>query len=184
MAGSGADVYLDYMKSLLATEEARKTSFESRGVTVITTSGTLATLLFGLVAVVTGASTFVLPPRSHGYLVAAVIAFAVAVLLGIITNMPILYPEVNIDPQDITNMVTDGPITADVMVARSVRSILNGTRRANNIKSYFLLAATSAELTALVILTIAVCEIVAGGSQTTPAVHPVPPGFHHPFGPG
>lgn len=160
MGDIGADVYLAYINSLIATEESRKTSFESRGITVITTSGTLVTLLFGLVAVVTGAEKFTLPEGSHGYLVAAVGLFVAAACLGIVTNMPILYPNVSIAQTDLDNMTTDGVITADVTVAIRLKSILDGTRRANTIKSYFLVGATILELAAVVALAIAVSVII------------------------
>jgi hypothetical protein len=81
---TAATVYSDYVQALEAQETARKSSLESRGVNVITTSGTLVTLLFGLVAVLTGSESFSLPASAHAYLIVTVILFVSATALGII----------------------------------------------------------------------------------------------------
>ena len=63
----------------LTQERSRKTSIESRGVTVVTTSGTLyVTLLFGLTAGLTAASGFKLPGGAKLPLLLALIAFVIA----------------------------------------------------------------------------------------------------------
>ena len=46
----GRAVYGEYIKEQLNAQEARKNSLEQRGLAVITTSGALVTLLFGLTA--------------------------------------------------------------------------------------------------------------------------------------
>jgi hypothetical protein len=40
----------EYLKDELARQDARQSSFEQRGIAVVTTAGTLVTLLFGLAA--------------------------------------------------------------------------------------------------------------------------------------
>src|SRR5215470_18460291 len=84
-AADDGNIYAAYIQSLLDHEQDRKTVLEAKASAVITTSGVLVTLLFGLVAVVTGAKTFKLPEASHGWLIAAILLFVVATGLGIAT---------------------------------------------------------------------------------------------------
>lgn len=49
----GTSVYSDFLAGELAAQDARKASFEQRGIAVVTTAGTLVTLLFGLAALST-----------------------------------------------------------------------------------------------------------------------------------
>lgn len=81
----------------LEEERARKQSLEQRGLAVVTSSGTLVTLLFALAALVTKPETFQLPPDSKKYLAVAVGAFAIAGVLGIFTNKPLRYEEPSTD---------------------------------------------------------------------------------------
>ena len=67
----------------LAEERNRKASLEARGVTVITTSGTLATLLFALTAGLTAAAKFKLPQSAKLPLLLALVAFVIAALAGL-----------------------------------------------------------------------------------------------------
>src|SRR5260370_33042441 len=77
-APGGGDVYGAYIKSILDNELVRRTGLEARASTVVTTAGTLVTLLFGLVAVITGAAEVQLPGAAHGWLIAAVRLLQVA----------------------------------------------------------------------------------------------------------
>jgi hypothetical protein len=65
-SGTGADpagyLYADLVKEELAREQARKTSLEQRGLSVISTSGALVSLLFALLAFVENAGHLVIPP--------------------------------------------------------------------------------------------------------------------------
>ena len=62
----GRSVYADYIAEQIARQEERKRSIEARGVTVITTSGRLATLLLGLAALTTREEqTFTLPAAAQ-----------------------------------------------------------------------------------------------------------------------
>jgi hypothetical protein len=82
----------------LHREEERKKLLESRGVTVITTSGTLATLLLGLTAIASQAkSTFTLRADAKLPLAIALGAFVLASLLAIYTNKPLEYDEARIE---------------------------------------------------------------------------------------
>lgn len=60
-AERGSSIYAAYVNEQLAAQDSRKTSIEQRGIAVITTSGTLVSLLFGLVAVLTAADDYQYP---------------------------------------------------------------------------------------------------------------------------
>jgi hypothetical protein len=80
--------YASNYEALVRGQDERKFSLEQRGLAVITTSGTLATLLFGLVALATKSNDFRLPVRASGPLAVALGAFAAAALLALLTMHP------------------------------------------------------------------------------------------------
>src|ERR1700694_370776 len=91
---SGASILAAYVQAQLARQDARKTSLEQRGITVITTAGALVTLLFGLAALSTKrAQTFALPAGASYLLVVALVLFFGAALAAILTNVPLEYEE-------------------------------------------------------------------------------------------
>ena len=160
MPASGAEVYSDLVKTLLDNEAARKGVLESKGTAVITTSGTLVTLLFGLVAVITSAKNFNLPSASHGWLVAAVVAFVIAVGLAILVSLPVPYGETEISMNDLRSWWHDPVTEAEAAVAGLRLRAITAARRANGVKVWILGAACVGELLGLVLLSIAVIEII------------------------
>jgi hypothetical protein len=89
----GYDAFSALITEQLEEERARKQSLEQRGLAVVTSSGTLVALLFALAALVTKPETFRLTTESKTHLGWAVVAFAVAGVLGIFTNKPLKYEE-------------------------------------------------------------------------------------------
>src|ERR1035438_5945734 len=130
----GGDVYGAYIKSLLDYELARQSGLEARASTVVTTAGALVTLLFGLVAVITGAARFRLPGAAHGWLIAAVLL----VVAGI------------------------GPAAAAASehVAEAQLKLITIARRKNSRIAWIVLLSGIAELLALVMLAVAVILIL------------------------
>ncbi len=88
------------IKDQLDEERARKNSLEARGIGIVTSSGALATLLFGLVAFTHGTN-----PQLHwnigapakGSLLVGVLLFATAALLGLAANYPGAYKEASVE---------------------------------------------------------------------------------------
>lgn len=106
MAAEATDAgaaYSQLISDQLAEERTRKSSLEARGVTVITTSGTLATLLFALTAGLTSVASFKLPGGAKLPLLLALVAFIVAAVCGLTTNMPLKYREAT--PQGLARLV-------------------------------------------------------------------------------
>jgi len=147
----------------LAEERSRKTSIEARGVTVITTSGTLTTLLFALTAGLTAAAKFKLPEVAKLPLLLALVAFVVAAIFGLATNMPLQCKEAT--PLGLARLVdakywTAPPQIGQLRVAAAQVTIIAAFRSANNLKVVFLIVAISIELLAIVFLARAIASIL------------------------
>jgi hypothetical protein len=160
VADTTPEVYSELVKSLLDVENTRRTSLEQKGAAVITTSGTLVTLLFGLVAVITSADKLVLPGQAHGPLVAALILFVVACGFAIMMSVPIPYGQSSITIEQLAGWWDHTPPRAQAAVAGLRLRAVDTARRRNAIKVVLLLVALLSELTALAMLTIAVLAVV------------------------
>jgi hypothetical protein len=160
VSSTGPDVYSDFVKTLIDAEAARKTSTESKGAAVITTSGALVTILFGLVAVVTSRTAFKLPVSAHGWLVAAIVAFVVAAATAILVSIPLPYGQTTLTLGELRTWWSDDAATAEAAVSGLRLRALTAARRVNAIKAGVLLVASTAELVGLILLTITVINII------------------------
>lgn len=154
----GSSVYADYIKEQLADQDSRKSSIEQRGVAVITTSGTLVSLLFGLVAVLTGIEGYELPDGAKSWLNGAMVAFVVAAIGGIATNLPLFYIGVRADQLDgaVKRRWNDSLEDAEQRVAATRVKVIARATRLNTIKGFILMGAISAEVIAVIFLTLAI----------------------------
>jgi len=83
------DVELD---SQLEQEQARKSSIEQRGITIITSSGVIVTLLFAVTSLVTKSHTIKNFSSSEGnFLLASLVAFLAAAIVGLGVNIPLRF---------------------------------------------------------------------------------------------
>lgn len=147
----------------LAQERARKASVEARGITVITTSSTLATLLFALTAGLTSAATFRLPGPARLPLVLALCAFGGAALLGLVTNVPLRYQEPT--PRGLAKLLAPNfwaapPHIGQRRVAEAQVKTLTAARVANRLKVRLLLGAISCELLGTIFLIWAIVNVL------------------------
>jgi hypothetical protein len=88
------------IKDQLDEERDRKKSLEARGIGIVTSSGALATLLFGLVTFTRGTNPqlhWAIGTPAKVALLAGVALFAIAALLGLAANYPGDYKEVSIE---------------------------------------------------------------------------------------
>jgi hypothetical protein len=157
--------YSQLITDQLTEERSRKTSLEGRGVTVITTSSTLATLLFALTAGITSASGYRLPGPARLPLVLALCAFALAAVLGLLVSVPLRYQEPT--PAGLARLIdanfwTARPEIGQLRVASAQVTALAAARSANGLKVRLLLGAISFELLAVVFLTWAISSIFYG----------------------
>lgn len=160
---AGRKVYSPLLKEQLAEERSRKTSIEQRGVAVITTSGVLVSLLFGLAAVVTQAKSFELLAASRALLAVSLLLFVVAALGGIVSNWPLSYSQFHVE--DLRRFVDaeywGGPVdTASRRVAEAQVQILKRARRLNAIKGRALLFAMLIQVLAVVALATSVTTML------------------------
>jgi len=160
MASSGPEVYTDFIKTLTDAEASRKTSIESKGAAIITTSSALVTILFGLVAVVTSQTSFTLPVSAHGWLVGAILTFVVAAATAILISFPLPYGQTTVTVDELRQWWGDSEVVADAAVSGLRLRQLTAARRTNALKAGILCAACTAELVGLVLLTVAVIGIV------------------------
>jgi uncharacterized membrane protein YcjF (UPF0283 family) len=160
--GDGAAVYAAYVASQVASQEARKSSFEQRGLAVITTSGVLVSLLFGLTAVLTGAAGYHPPGAARVPILAALFCFIVAAVAAITTNLPQLYRGVTAEAlkKQIEEQWEDTGTEARRAVAFTELDVLARAKEQNHKKGEALALAIRAEIAAVYFLAVAVGTIL------------------------
>jgi hypothetical protein len=162
---AGQVVYAPLLEKQLAEESAIQSSFEQRGVTVITTSGVLVSLLFGLSAVVTDDNGFALPHASRVLLIVALVLFVLAAVSAIITNWPLNYFAV--ETEDLQRLINKGnwngpPRIAAWRIAEAQVTILARARELNELKGRVLLVAMITQVLAVIALAAAVTCMLVG----------------------
>ncbi len=157
------------IKAQLDEERARKTSLEGRGIGIVTSSGALATLLFGLATFTRGTITqahLTLTPAAKWSLIAAAGLFALAAIAGVLSNLPLPYNEALVSAlKDRTRLAEwnkTEPIEAARYDAELNVEILDSARDRNGLKAAFLFAGILLEAVAAVAVGIAVYAEVSG----------------------
>ena len=159
---SGYAVYADFIEKVLDAQEARKTSTEQRGVAVITTAGTLVTLLFAVIGLATRRTqTYSLPGMTKNWLIAAVVLLVLAAVCGLATNAPLRYKNVKANDlrRAVDNMWNEDAWSAAGRITRSRIDILERAARMNSVKVWLLFVAVLLEASALVPLAVVVIQI-------------------------
>jgi hypothetical protein len=161
---SGVGVYGAFVDAELRAQDARKASFEQRGLAVVTTSGVLVTLLLALAGLSTRSeATFVLPHSAQMWLAAALLAFVLAATTALATNFPLRYEAVTAD--DLESRLREKPIRP---VARAERDValtrvkaLRDAKGKNRTKGMLLFAALAFEVVAVGLVGVAVWIVIA-----------------------
>jgi hypothetical protein len=160
----GRGIYADYIKEQLDAQEARKVSIEQRGLAVITTSGVLVTLLFGLTALsVRGGTEFVIPDAATALLIGALVLFVLAALGAIATNLPRSYegPTVPALRGAVRDRWRDTEAVASEMVTLTRLKVLQSAKTNNDRKGLALVAAMLCEIAAVALVGAAVGVVLA-----------------------
>jgi hypothetical protein len=148
------ELVAEFVKQQLDQEDKRRASLETRGVGVITVSGTLVTLLFGISAVVTKNSTFVAPHFVKLRLGWALAFFALSSVIAIGTTIPLatqLVDAARLDPE--LRQLWDGPVDhARKRITGTLVADLASAQRVNTIKSLLLISAVVAQVIAVLLL--------------------------------
>lgn len=170
MAEAGADeakgfeVYVDFVQEQLTVEEARKASLEQRGIAVITSSGVLATLGFGALALAKRGDHIPLPAAGPPLLVIGACALFAAAVLALATNAPLRHRAVNpvALKERLRNQVNDDRRVALVRVTATRLGLLDTTRRGNNVKALLCIAAMVAEVLGVTLLGTTIYLVLVG----------------------
>jgi hypothetical protein len=86
---ASGDIYETFIESTLEYERARKASLEQRGLSIVSSSGVLITLLLGFATFVRGKNDLIAPLPPRILLAAGLVAFLIAILLGLAVNQPL-----------------------------------------------------------------------------------------------
>ena len=157
------DVAGEFISAEIASEEARKSSLESRGLGVISTSGGLVTLLMGLAVVVTHAVGFALTDSERWLLTGAAGLYVVASGLGIATNWPV--PSLRIDPESLVTLLDPTAWNEEASDAKRELAVVRRAQLAdavawNERKARIVLAAMSFEVAAVSMTVLATTAVL------------------------
>ena len=146
---------------MLRDQDARKASLEQRGLAVVTTSGAIVTLLFGLVAVLTKTVTFELPKAGEQPLFWSLILFTVAAVAGVGVNVPLNYRNVDLSDEARFWRWWDAPArSGDERIAITRVRAYQRARKFNGVKAWVLVAGVAAEVVAVGLLAATVAVIL------------------------
>jgi hypothetical protein len=144
---------------------AKATSVQSRGLAVISSSGTLVILLFGLSALATKAQNFALPTNTKLPLYLAAVFLVLAAFAAIATNAPRkrdAIPPSKLRPLLEEDLWKAPAIHAQREVAMSQLTIFESERRVNRWMARLLQIAIALELMGIAWVMWAVVMLVAG----------------------
>lgn len=155
IAGSA---YTSLVLEQLTEQRATKKSLEQRGSGIITTSGTLVTLLLAFAALVTSSKAFELPTLARILVGASIALFIAAAFSGIAVNWPRPYAEVNL--RDVRQLLTFDTWTksaaeGSIETAGAQIEILAGARSFNATRARWLQLASTCQIASLVFLALA-----------------------------
>ena len=157
-ASLGTAAYGEFVKDELAVQDARKTSFEQRGLAVVTTAGALATLLFGLAAFAAAGKTQPLSAGAKELLDIAVVVFVAAAILALGTNFPLLYDAAKASA--IKGRLREKPMRDEDAALRDIAftraNALADAKRKNGWKGWTLFGAMALEVVAIGLLPAAI----------------------------
>lgn len=160
VAGSA---YRGLIDDQLKREDERKTSFESRGLSIITSAGTLVALVFAFSTLVTNSKTFTLDDTTKILLAVSLSLLVLAAAAGIVVTIPAGYGEAQAD--DLRRLLDDrfwlGRVAVgQKRVAEAEIGQLVFNRRSNNWKGSLLVAALVLEVLGILVVAIAVLLIL------------------------
>ena len=165
-AGAPENAGIAFAKLLeeqLVEERARKTSLEARGAAIITTSGALVTLLFGLAALVTGQDGFELGDQPRNLLGLGVLAFFAAALAGLAVNFPWRYTEVTAKGfSDLLPHWDAAPQKGLRAAFEARRKVYARAREVNGYKAIIVFLGMALEVVGVVLVATAVRSILLG----------------------
>jgi hypothetical protein len=161
---SGGDEVARFVAEQLAIERTRRDAINTRGLSLITTSSALATLLFAGAALVTGTDKYVPPRGALWALGGALVGFVAAASCGLLSTRTFRAEVVEPEQLDMWRVRDDVWTNTKSNVSRlltkaNVRS-LTSLRAGNNRKMQWAVYGFWGQLLALASLTVAVAVIM------------------------
>lgn len=146
--------------SLLDAEYDRRTKMEARGSTLVTASATLLTVILGVTALVTGKDHILTNGLAVVFLIAALIAFVVSAILGLVVGtLPLPYTTVGratlgqLTDDEFWNLSADDALREDVyQLGVTIQSLRAGNERI----AKRVMASLICQIAAAVLLTVSV----------------------------
>lgn len=127
----------------------------------MTTSGTIVTLLFGLVALLTRAETFALSDAARDSLSLALFFFTMAALLGVSSNAPLDYTNADLDDdKQVWTWWKDSTSQSIQRITATRLRLFRVAQTQNGRKGNMLIAAIVAEVAAVCYLAATVAVIL------------------------
>jgi hypothetical protein len=147
----GFRLYAVYIEEQFELQEMRKSSLEARAVGVITTSGALGTIVFGLVSFATEGEPLKLDDAARGATLFALRCFVVAAVFALIVNFPLPYrkPRVKELREVVNTRWTESEAEASEVIANTRLDVLGSTALMNSAKAWCLLFAMAFEVVAV-----------------------------------
>ena len=179
---TASSVFGEYLKDELARQDARKSSFEQRGIAVVTTAGTLVTLLFGLAAFSTATGAHV-GHEERIWLAVALVLFLLCAGFALAPSFPVAYQSIDVPgflPILNAQPEYDEPDAAHA-VAELRAEIVASSQKKTSFKGTLLFAALLLELLAIACVGVAIFEVVDSGAKTT-TKHSMPHDHKHHVG--
>lgn len=160
----GQDASVQLIVDQLGEERSLKASIEQRAIGVITTSGTLVTLLLAVSALVTRDADFVIPAAAAIAASAAIGSFVITAIVAIFALMPRSYGVVT--AEDLRRLVSDDTWEsaseyAAQDAARLRVEVTDAARRTNRVKARILGVALACQVIAVLCLATAAIVLLA-----------------------
>jgi hypothetical protein len=162
--GLAGPVIAELIAKEVEAARASAASVQSRGLAVISSSGTLVILLFGLSALATKAQNFSLPTHTKLPLYLAAVFLVLAALAGIATNLPRkrdAIPPSKLRPLLEADLWSAPAVHAQREVAMSQLTVFESERRSNVKMAYLLIAAIMLEIIGIACVMWAVVTLIA-----------------------
>jgi hypothetical protein len=155
---AAGEVYEKLVEAVLASEADRRKTVEGRGATIVATSTTMLTLVFGLTAVLTGRDYAFKDQGAISFLTLALVAFVVAALFAIFVQVFGFKYRV-IDDETLEGLTGEGfwvkseDDARRMWIIRQVKTITS-VRRNTDRKATLAIWALAFEVSAIALLTI------------------------------
>jgi len=157
------ELYSQFVAAELADKRSAKDSFERRGFQLVTTSGALLTVVFGLISLIARDDSLVIPSDARPWLYASLAAFVIAAVGGLVANAPMRYraPTPAALRAAISGSHKHSAFSAHVRIAKSQTTALESYWLTNRWKSRSVTAAIAAQVVAVAALAVVIAYVVA-----------------------